>query len=65
MTDHFTYFLLVDQEDLSLDKENGMKYRKLCDDLVKRFPVEKLDQLKDVLLGNNYSASLFIYEKSL
>lgn len=65
MTDHFTYFLLVDQEDLSLDKENGMKYRTLCDDLVKRFPVEKLDQLKDVLLGNNYSASLFIYEKSL
>lgn len=65
MTDHFTYVLLVDQEELNLDKENGMKYRKLCDDLVKRFPVEKLDQLKDVLLGNNFTASLFIYEKSL
>lgn len=65
MTDHYTYFLLVDQEDLNLDKENGMKYRKLCDDLVKRFPVEKLDQLKDVLLGNNCSTCLFIYEKGL
>lgn len=65
MTDHYTYFLLVDQEDLNLDKENGMKYRKLCDDLVKMFPVEKLDQLKDVLLGNNYSAFFFIYGKGL
>lgn len=65
MTDHYIYFLLVDQEDWNLDKENGIKYRNLCDDLVKRFPVEKLDQLKDVLLGNNYSACLFIYEKSL
>lgn len=65
MTDHYIYFLLVDQEDLNLDKENGIKYKKLCDDLVKRFPVEKLDQLKDVLLGNYYSACLFIYEKSL
>lgn len=53
MTDHYIYFLLVDQEDWNLDKENGIKYRKLCDDLVKRFPVEKLDQLKDVLLGRD------------
>lgn len=64
MTDHYIIFFLVDQEDLNLDKENGIKYRKLCDDLVKRFPVEKLDQLKDVLLGNNYSSCLFIYEKT-
>lgn len=65
MTYHYIFFLLVDQEDLNFDKENGMKYRKLCDDLVKKFPLEKLDQLKDVLLGNNYSPCLFSYKKSL
>lgn len=64
------FFYQVDEEELNFDKENSQKFRKLCDDLVKRFPLEKLEQLKDILLGNNnYSPCLFsnkrVYGKPL